>query len=85
MDRVTQIVVAATAATLAAGIFGTVLPDLAHAHEVAILLPLGAVLAGRMLPPLASSVRWLPGRARRCRSRRCGSPPGWRRCAYAAS
>ena len=62
MDRVTQIVAAAAAATLAAGIFGTVLPDLAHAHEVAILLPLGAVLAGRMLPPLASA-RWLPGRA----------------------
>jgi hypothetical protein len=63
MDRVTQIVAAAAAATLAAGIFGTVLPDLAHAHEVAILLPLGAVLAGRMLPPLASSARWRPGRA----------------------
>jgi hypothetical protein len=62
MDRVTQIVAAATAATLAAGIFGTVVPDLSHAHEVAILLPFGAVLAGRMLPPLAS-VRWLPGRA----------------------
>jgi hypothetical protein len=62
MDRVTQIVAAATAATLAAAIFGTVLPDLSHAHEVAVLLPLGAVLAGRMLPPLASSVRWLPGR-----------------------
>ena len=62
MDRVTQIVATAAAATLAAGIFGTVLPDLAHAHEVAILLPLGAVLAGRMLPPLASA-RWLHGRA----------------------
>jgi hypothetical protein len=65
MDRVTQIVAAGVAATLAAGIFGTVLPDLAHAHEVAILLPLGAVLAGRMLPPLVSarwpSGRWLPG------------------------
>jgi hypothetical protein len=62
VDRVTQIVAATTAATLAAGIFGTVVPDLAHAHEVAVLLPLGAVLAGRMLPPLASG-RWLPGRA----------------------
>ncbi len=71
MDRVTQIVAAGIAATLAAGIFGTVLPDLPHAHEVAILLPLGAVLAGRMLPPLASarrpsgrrpSGRRLPGR-----------------------
>ena len=67
MDRVTQIVAAGAAATLAAGILGTVLPDLAHAHEVAILLPLGAVLAGRMLPPLVSArwpaVRWLRGRA----------------------
>jgi hypothetical protein len=62
MDRVTQIVVAATAATVAAGIFGTVVPDLAHAHEVAILLPFGAVLAARMLPPLLPAGR-LPGRA----------------------
>jgi hypothetical protein len=61
IDRVTQVVAAATAATMAAGIFGTELPDLAHAHEVAILLPLGAVLAGRTLAPLAS-VRRLPGR-----------------------
>ena len=67
MDRVTQIVAAAAAATLAAGVFGTVLPDLAHAHEVAILLPLGAVLAGRTLPLLPSAGRlpgrWRPGRA----------------------
>jgi hypothetical protein len=60
-DRVTQIVVAATAATLAAGILGTVLPSLANAHEVAILLPFGAVLAGRMLPPLVPA-RWRAGR-----------------------
>ena len=60
-DRVTQIVVAATAATLAAGVLGTILPSLAHAHEVAILLPFGAVLAGRMLPPLVPA-RWRPGR-----------------------
>ena len=57
VDRVTQIVAAATVATLAAGVFGTVVPDLAHAHEVAVLLPLGAVLAGRMLPPLAPARR----------------------------
>ena len=44
-------------ATLVAGIFGTELPSLAHAHEVAILLPFGAVLAGRMLPPLVPA-RW---------------------------
>ena len=60
-DRVTQIIVAATAATLAAGVVGTILPSLAHAHEVAILLPFGAVLAGRMLPPLVPA-RWRPGR-----------------------
>jgi hypothetical protein len=56
-DRVTQIVVAASVAMLVAGIFGTELPSLAHAHEVAILLPFGAVLAGRMLPPLFPA-RW---------------------------
>jgi hypothetical protein len=56
-DRVTQILVAATVATLVAGIFGTELPSLAHAHEVAILLPFGAVLAGRTLPSLVPA-RW---------------------------
>src|ERR1700722_13555149 len=61
VERGPQVFAAATAATMAAGIFGTELPDLAHAHEVAILLPLGAVLAGRTLAPLAS-VRWPPGR-----------------------
>jgi hypothetical protein len=61
-DRVTQIVVAGTVATLVAGIFGTELYELSHAHEVAILLPFGAVLAGRMLPPLVSAL--LPGRWR---------------------
>lgn len=50
-DRVTQIVVAGTLATLAAGVFGTVLPSLANAHEIAIVLPFGAVLAGRTLGP----------------------------------
>ena len=60
-DRVTQVIVAGTAATLAAGVVGTILPSLAHAHEVAILLPFGAVLAGRMLPPLVPA-RWRPGR-----------------------
>jgi hypothetical protein len=56
-NRVTQIIVTATAATLAAGIFGTVLPSLAHAHEVAILLPFGAAGAGRTLPSLVPA-RW---------------------------
>ncbi len=65
MDRVSQILLAGTLATLAAGILSTELPDLTHAHEVAVLLPFGAVLAGRILPPLAGRLvpgRWRPGR-----------------------
>jgi hypothetical protein len=57
LDRGSQVVVAATLATLAAGIFGTELPALNHAHEVAILLPFGAVLAGRVLPGLLPAGR----------------------------
>lgn len=56
-DRVSQIVAAATLATLAAGVFTTLMQSLSYAHEVAVLLPLGAVLAGRMLPPLVPA-RW---------------------------
>ena len=56
-DRVSQIVAAAALATLVAGVFGTLVQTLANAHEVAILLPFGAVLAGRMLPPLVPA-RW---------------------------
>jgi hypothetical protein len=52
-DRVNQILVVAIGATIAAAVFSTVMQSLANAHEVAILLPLGAVLAGRTLPPLA--------------------------------
>ena len=50
--RVTQILVAAIGATVVAGLFGSVLKSLSNAHEVAVLLPLAAVLAGRTLPPL---------------------------------
>jgi hypothetical protein len=57
-DRVSQIVAAATICTLVAGVFGTLIQSLAYAHEVAILLPLGAVLAGRMLPPLLPARWW---------------------------
>lgn len=60
-DRSTQIIAVATVATLASGIFGTVLPSPANAHDVALLLPFGAVLAGRMLP-LAGFPRWRSGR-----------------------
>jgi len=57
-DRVSQIVTLATVCTLVAGVFGTLVQSLAAAHEVAILVPFGAVLAGRMLPPLVPA-RWL--------------------------
>jgi hypothetical protein len=49
-DRVTAVLVAAIVMILAAGLCTTVLRSLSSAHEVAILLPLGAVLAGRALP-----------------------------------
>jgi hypothetical protein len=52
-DRVDQILVAAIGVTIAAGLFTTVMQSLSSAHEVAILLPLGAVLAGRTLPSSA--------------------------------
>jgi hypothetical protein len=61
-DRVTQLLVAAVGAVLAAGVFTTVLRSLSSAHEVAILLPLGAALAGRVLP---EAVRLRPARLRR--------------------
>jgi hypothetical protein len=63
-DRVSQIVTLATVCTLVAGVFGTLVQSLAAAHEVAILVPFGAVLAGRMLPPLVPA-RWLSIRGAR--------------------
>jgi hypothetical protein len=62
-DRVTRIVVVAVLATMAAGVASTELPGLSHAHEIGVLGPFGAVLAGRVLPGL------LPDGWRR---------PGWR-------
>ena len=65
-DRVNQILVVAIVVTIAAGLFSTVLQSLTSAHEVAVLLPLGAVLAARTLPPLArplaAAARRAPGR-----------------------
>lgn len=54
-DRVTQVLVAAIITVLAAGVCTTLLRSLSNAHEVAVLLPLAAVLAGRVLP----EARWL--------------------------
>ena len=61
-DRVVQVLVVALLITLAVGVFTTLLQARSYIHEVAILLPLGAALAGRVLPPLAS--RRLPARLR---------------------
>jgi hypothetical protein len=49
LDRVGQILVMGTIVILAAGVFGTRLPNLTYAHEIGIVLPFGAVLAGRLL------------------------------------
>jgi hypothetical protein len=49
-DRVTAILMTSIAALLAAALSTTVLRSLSNAHEVALLLPLGAALAGRVLP-----------------------------------
>ena len=61
VDRVTQVVVAAAVATMAAAILTVELSSAGQAHEVAVLLPFGAVLAGRVLPGL------LPDRVRAAR------------------
>jgi len=55
-DRVTQILTVGTLGTLAAATFGTQMIPVQGAHEIAVVLPFGAVLAGRTLGP------WLAGR-----------------------
>jgi hypothetical protein len=67
-DRVAQILVAAILILVAFGVFSTLLRSPSYIHEVAILMPLSAALAGRVLAPLA---------ARRLRARlRSASLPG---------
>jgi hypothetical protein len=61
VDRVTQVLAAAAVATMAAAILTVEVSSAGQAHEVAVLLPFGAVLAGRVLPGL------LPDRARAAR------------------
>jgi hypothetical protein len=52
-DRVAQLLVVAILIALAVGVFSTLLRSSSYIHEVAILLPLSAALAGRVLAPLA--------------------------------
>ena len=55
-DRVTRTLVVAILAVAAAGAVSPLTQPISGAHEVAILLPLSAALAGRMIGP------WLAGR-----------------------
>jgi hypothetical protein len=56
-DRVTQVLVVAIIVLLSFGVFSTLLRSRSYVHEIAILLPLGAALAGRVLVPLAGRLR----------------------------
>jgi hypothetical protein len=60
-DRVAQVIVVAILVLLVVGVFSTLLRSRSYVHEVAILLPLGAAVAGRVLAPLAGR---LPARRR---------------------
>jgi hypothetical protein len=56
LDRVSQLLAASVAVLIVAGVFGTHLPNITYAHEIAVIAPLGAALAGRMLAgPLAGA------------------------------
>jgi hypothetical protein len=61
-DRVTQVLTLATLATLGAGAFALQMTVVAGAHEIAVALPFGAVLAGRTLGPWLLSRRLLSRR-----------------------
>ena len=54
-DRVTQILIAAVALTLGSGAFFTVMQLGFGAHDIAVTLPFGAVLAGRAVGPWLSA------------------------------
>jgi hypothetical protein len=51
LDRVGQTLVVAILVLIGAGVFGTYVPNVTYAHEIAPLLPLAAALAGRQLAP----------------------------------
>jgi len=81
-DRVDQILVVAIGVTVAAALASTVMTSLSSAHEVAILLPLGAVLAGRTLP---SAARALVERIVRARAATAATMPTIATAATAAT
>ena len=57
LDLVSQFLLAGTIITLAAGLFGTHVTKAYDAHEIAVVLPFGAALAGRLLGPWLLGVR----------------------------
>jgi hypothetical protein len=60
LDRVSAILVTAITIMLIAGLLGTHLSDILAAHEVAVIAPFGAVLAGRVLGGALASPRLAP-------------------------
>ena len=57
-DRVTQILAVATLAMLAAGALATPMVTIASAHEIAVVLPFSAVLAGRTVGSWLARTLW---------------------------
>ena len=60
LDRVGQVLVVGTLVMLGAGVFSTHVTDVSFAHEIAVVLPFGAVLAGRLLGGPLTRVRLEP-------------------------
>jgi hypothetical protein len=63
LDRVGQTLVTATLVLIVAGLFGTHVPDVTFAHEIAPLLPLAAALVGRQLAAPLIRARLMPALA----------------------
>jgi hypothetical protein len=59
-DLVAQVLVAGILTTLAAFMFADVIKGATAAHEIAVVLPFGAVLAGRLLARLLTRARLVP-------------------------
>jgi len=64
LDMVTQILVVAVVMLLAVGLLGTWLTTPLDAHQIAVLLPLSAALAGRATPARLLAIRGWPGTLR---------------------
>jgi hypothetical protein len=60
LDRVSQVLLAAIVVLVVAGLLGTHLSDILAAHEVAVVAPFGAVLAGRMVGGALATPRLAP-------------------------